>query len=80
MSDMPRFKSPGEVKAVIVGKAGYPPHTGKQPVDTRHLVQACNLEGCWLPATQVHGLPDQLIHTCDDHSEIVMEWLVRTLL
>lgn len=69
----------GDRKFVIVGEAGYPPRSGRKPVDTRRLVDACDVEGCWNPATQAHGFADALTLTCDEHAEQVMLELLAYL-
>ena len=44
------------------------------------IVDACDIEGCWKPATQFHGTFEHPIHTCDEHAEEVMLELMRTVL
>lgn len=74
---MLRLKARDRVHLVIVGQAGWPPGLGKTPVDTRRAVDACEVEDCKEPATQVHGPTHALIKTCDDHSQEVMMEIVR---
>jgi hypothetical protein len=43
------------------------------------MVEACQLEGCQKPATQMHGPPTDLIYTCDEHAEEVMLELLNLI-
>jgi hypothetical protein len=69
---MPQLKDRGQIHCVLVGEPGYPPNSGREPVDTRRIVDACHVEGCSEAATQLHGLPKAPILTCDAHAEAVM--------
>lgn len=74
-----RLKDRALKHCVMVGEAGYPPGSGRKPVDTRRLVDACEIEGCPEPATQAHGVPPDLIQTCDAHAEAVMLELISAI-
>lgn len=74
-----RLKDRDKIHCVVVGDAGYPRGSGRYPVDTRELRDACQVEGCTLEARQAHGLPDDLILTCDDHVEAVTLWLLEQI-
>lgn len=79
MSGMPPLKPRDSVHCVIVGEPGYPPGSGRRPVDTQRTVPACEVEDCPQPATQTHGFADNLIQTCDGHAEAVMLALLGSL-
>jgi hypothetical protein len=75
-----KLKDRSVVHLVIVGEAGYPPGSGRKPVDTRRPVEACQIEDCLEPATQLHGFMDDPILTCDGHADEVMAELASDLL
>jgi len=39
----------------------------------------CDIEGCSEIATQIHGIPEHLIYTCDVHAEQVMLEILQAI-